>query len=66
LFSEPVRCRPSRAGAAGAKTASTSITRGSAAILRPIGVVRAAGVALSVSSPALAARTACMGTVGHN
>ena len=48
VVSEPVRCRPWRAGVAGAKTASTSITRGSAATLRPIGIVRAAGVALSV------------------
>jgi hypothetical protein len=30
----------------------TSITRGSAATLRPIGIVRAVGVAWSVSSPA--------------
>jgi hypothetical protein len=52
VVSEPVRCRPWRAGVAGAKTASTLITRGSVATLRPIGIVRAAGVALSVSSPA--------------
>jgi len=53
--SKPVPSRPWRAGAGRAKTASTSITRGNAAILRPIGIAQAVGGALSASSPALTA-----------
>jgi hypothetical protein len=65
VVSEPVRCRPWWAGVAGAKTASTSITRGSAATLRPTGIVRVAGVALSVSSRASAAESRA-GLEGHD
>jgi len=38
-------CGPWQPGVAGAKTASTSITRGSAATLRPTDIAWAAGVA---------------------
>ena len=50
--SEPVLSPPWRAGGGRAKTASTSTTPGNAATLRPIGIARAVGGALSASSPA--------------
>src|SRR6516225_6699738 len=55
VVGESIRSRLWRADVAGAKTASTSITRGSAATPRRIGTARAAGGAWSVSSPVLTA-----------